>query len=57
MFKFLSFCRLDTGYVDLYLIHTPAPGKNIDSYKAMLKLKEQGLIRWLLSTATENFIT
>ena len=39
------FIRLDTGYVDLYLIHSPTAGKNIDSYKAMLELKSQGLIR------------
>ena len=41
----LSFPRLDVGYIDLYLIHSPVPGANIDSYKAMLKLKEQGLLR------------
>jgi len=39
------FFRLDIGYVDLYLIHTPTPGKNIDSYKALLKLKEEGVLR------------
>ena len=39
------FKRLDTGYVDLYLIHSPTAGKNIDSYKAMLELKSQGLIK------------
>lgn len=38
--------RLDIGYIDLYLIHTPRPGKNIDSYKAMLKLKDEGVLRW-----------
>ena len=37
--------RLGLSYVDLYLIHSPSPGKNVDSYRAMMKLKEQGLIR------------
>lgn len=37
--------RLGLSYVDLYLIHCPSPGKNVDSYRAMMKLKEQGLIR------------
>ena len=40
------FCRLDTGYIDLYLIHSPSPGGNVDSYKAMLKLQEEGVLRW-----------
>jgi len=39
-------CRLDSKYVDLYLIHGPSSGKNIDSFKAMMKLKDQGLIRY-----------
>lgn len=47
-----SLKKLDTGYVDLYLIHSPTAGKNIDSYKAMLKLKDQGLIR---SVGVSNF--
>ena len=37
--------RLDTGYIDLFLIHSPTPGENIESYKAMLKLKEEGVLR------------
>ena len=40
------FFRLDTGYIDLYLIHSPSPGGNVDSYKAMLKLQEEGVLRW-----------
>lgn len=47
-----SLGKLDTGYVDLYLIHSPAPGKNIESYKAMLRLKEQGVVR---SVGVSNF--
>ncbi|KAL9975468.1 hypothetical protein ACROYT_G012629 [Oculina patagonica] len=47
-----SLKKLDSGYVDLYLIHTPKNGKNIDSFKAMMKLKEQGLIR---SIGVSNF--
>jgi len=40
-----SLKKLDIGYIDLYLIHTPTPGKNIDSYKALQKLKEEGVLR------------
>lgn len=47
-----SLQKLDSKYVDLYLIHTPLHGKNIDSFKAMMKLKEQGLIR---SIGVSNF--
>jgi len=47
-----SLKKLDIGYVDLYLIHTPTPGKNIDSYKALLKLKEEGVLR---SVGVSNF--
>lgn len=42
-------CRLDSNYVDLYLIHSPSSGKNIDSFKAMVELKKQGLIRYKIS--------
>ncbi|KAM7441276.1 hypothetical protein ABFA07_009676 [Porites harrisoni] len=48
----LSLKKLDIDYVDLYLIHSPTPGENINSYKAMLKLQEQGLIR---SLGVSNF--
>ena len=37
--------RLNTGYIDLFLIHSPTPGENVESYKAMLKLKEEGVLR------------
>ncbi|KAL9975460.1 hypothetical protein ACROYT_G012621 [Oculina patagonica] len=47
-----SLKKLDSGYVDLYLIHTPTTGRNIDSFKAMMKLKDQGLIR---SIGVSNF--
>jgi len=39
--------RLGVSYVDLYLIHHPKPGRNIESYKAMMKLKEQGRIKYV----------
>lgn len=47
-----SLKKLDTGYIDLYLIHSPTPGGNVDSYKAMLKLKEEGVLR---SAGVSNF--
>ncbi len=40
-----SLSNLDIGYVDLYLIHSPYGGKILETYDAMLDLKEQGFIR------------
>jgi len=42
-----SLKKLDTGYIDLFLIHSPTPGENVESYKAMLKLKEDGVLRYM----------
>jgi len=47
-----SLKKLDTGYIDLFLIHSPTPGENVESYKAMLKLKEDGVLR---SAGVSNF--
>ncbi|MER6332709.1 aldo/keto reductase [Streptomyces sp. NPDC001034] len=46
--------RLGLEYVDLYLIHWPNPrvGKYVDSWKAMIKLREDGLVR---SIGVSNF--
>ena len=46
--------RLGLEYVDLYLIHWPLPrvDKYVDSWKAMLKLREEGLVR---SVGVSNF--
>ncbi|MEU6553557.1 aldo/keto reductase [Streptomyces sp. NPDC046915] len=46
--------RLGLDYVDLYLIHWPLPrvGKYADSWKAMIKLREDGLVR---SIGVSNF--
>ena len=43
--------RLDTGFVDLYLIHTPSGGDILRTYDAMLELKAQGLIRFVAYTS------
>ncbi|MCV7228645.1 aldo/keto reductase [Mycolicibacterium komossense] len=42
-----SLDRLGMEYVDLYLIHWPAPGKNmyIDSFGGMMRSREDGLAR------------
>ncbi|MDH6456124.1 MULTISPECIES: aldo/keto reductase [unclassified Streptomyces] len=49
-----SRARLGLEYVDLYLIHWPLPrvDKYIDSWKAMIKLREDGLVR---SIGVSNF--
>jgi 2,5-diketo-D-gluconate reductase A len=46
--------RLGLDYVDLYLIHWPLPrlDRYVGSYRAMVELKEQGLIR---SVGVSNF--
>jgi 2,5-diketo-D-gluconate reductase A len=49
-----SLKRLGLDYVDLYLIHWPLPkqGRYVDSYRAMLSLRAEGLIR---SIGVSNF--
>ncbi|XP_033728635.1 glyoxal reductase-like isoform X2 [Pecten maximus] len=47
-----SLKMLDIGYVDLYLIHSPSSGKCVETYKAMLELKQEGLVR---SVGVSNF--
>lgn len=49
-----SLKRLGTDYVDLYLIHWPAPqrGLYVDTWKAFLRLKEEGRAR---SVGVSNF--
>ncbi|GHH83346.1 oxidoreductase [Streptomyces sulfonofaciens] len=49
-----SRARLGLEYVDLYLIHWPLPrvDKYVDSWKAMIKLRADGLIR---SVGVSNF--
>ncbi|MGA5901085.1 aldo/keto reductase [Streptomyces venetus] len=49
-----SRARLGLEYVDLYLIHWPLPrvDRFVDSWKAMIKLREDGLVR---SIGVSNF--
>ncbi|MEU0898518.1 aldo/keto reductase [Streptomyces massasporeus] len=49
-----SRARLGLEYVDLYLIHWPLPrvDRYVDSWKAMIKLREEGLVR---SIGVSNF--
>jgi len=47
--------RLGLDYVDLYLIHWPAPkyGKHVESWNALIELKEAGLVT---SIGVSNFM-
>jgi diketogulonate reductase-like aldo/keto reductase len=47
-----SLNRLGMDYVDLYLMHSPAGGKVLETWDAMIQLKEQGLTR---SIGVANF--
>jgi 2,5-diketo-D-gluconate reductase A len=49
-----SLMRLNLDYVDLYLIHWPLPrvNKYVDSWRAMIELRNEGLIR---SIGVSNF--
>jgi diketogulonate reductase-like aldo/keto reductase len=49
-----SRARLGLDHVDLYLIHWPLPrvGRYVDSWRAMIKLREEGLVR---SIGVSNF--
>lgn len=49
-----SLDRLGVAYVDLYLIHWPAPRKDryLDTWKAFVRLKEEGRVR---SIGVSNF--
>ncbi|MDR1497543.1 MAG: aldo/keto reductase [Puniceicoccales bacterium] len=51
-----SLARLRTDYLDLYLIHWPLPlrGKYVDTWKALIRLKEEGRVR---SIGVSNFQT
>ena len=41
-----SLKKLDIGYIDLMLMHCPCKeSKSVETYKALLELKEEGLIR------------
>ncbi|WP_173923010.1 aldo/keto reductase [Agromyces sp. Marseille-P2726] len=46
--------RLDLDWIDLYLIHWPLPriDKYVDSWRAMIRLREKGLVR---SIGVSNF--
>ena len=55
-----SLANLALDYVDLYLIHWPLPKVNkfVDSWQAMIALREQGLIRSIgVSNFTEEHLT
>lgn len=49
-----SLAKLGLDYIDLYLIHWPSPQRNlyVDSWRAMIRLQEEGRIR---SIGVSNF--
>ncbi len=55
-----SLRRLGRHRIDLYLIHWPLPrvGRYLDSWRAMIELREQGLVRSIgVSNFTETMLT
>ena len=55
-----SLANLGLDYVDIYLIHWPLPrlDKYVDSWKAMIKLRDEGLVRSIgVSNFTEEHLT
>jgi len=55
-----SRATLGVDYVDLYLIHWPNPSvdRYLDSWRAMIQLRERGLVRSIgVSNFTEEFLT
>lgn len=42
-----SLGKLGMEYVDLYLMHSPVPDKVVPSWNAMVKLQQEGLIRFV----------
>jgi len=49
-----SLARMRLGYLDLYLIHWPSPhrGRYVETWKALVRLKEEGRVR---SIGVSNF--
>jgi len=47
-----SLQNLGLDYVDLFLIHAPHGGKNVETWKALIELKEEGLVK---SIGVSNF--
>ncbi len=45
--------RLGLDYIDLYLIHWPVKGKYVDSWRALIKLYNDGLVR---AIGVSNFL-
>ena len=44
--------KLDIDFIDLHLIHSPRPGKVLETWKAMVELKKEGLLK---SIGVSNF--
>ena len=40
-----SLRKLKCGYIDLFLIHWPVPGKHVEAYRELECLREEGLLR------------
>jgi 2,5-diketo-D-gluconate reductase A len=55
-----SRAALGVDYIDLYLIHWPNPsvGKYVDTWRAMIELRDRGLVRSIgVSNFTEEFLS
>ena len=54
IYLFISYYRLQMEYVDLFLIHSPYGGRNVDTYQALLDLKKKGVIRYSILQCLHN---
>ncbi len=52
-----SLLKLNMDYLDMYLVHWPQPGLRLDTWKAMMRIYEQGKARAIgISNYTEKHI-